>query len=79
MKPVFPYQAQNLSCSMLSWSRGVALVTGASRGIGAAICKTLVADEGMDVFGCARNVKDVEKLAQCSEMINSKGKLHPIK
>ena len=41
----------------------MALVTGASAGIGAAICK-LLANEGMKVVGCARRLEKVEELAK---------------
>ncbi|XP_048017911.1 dehydrogenase/reductase SDR family member 11-like [Megalobrama amblycephala] len=44
------------------WKGRVALVTGASVGIGAAIAKSLV-QHGMKLVGCARNVKQIEKLA----------------
>lgn len=41
------------------WKGRVALVTGASAGIGAAVAKTLV-QHGMKVVGCARNVEKIE-------------------
>ena len=45
------------------WRGRVAVVTGASAGIGAAICK-LLAKDGMKVVGCARRQKKVEEIAQ---------------
>ena len=44
---------------MERWAGKVALVTGASVGIGAAICRELV-KHGMTVIGCARNDKQIE-------------------
>lgn len=44
---------------MERWSDRVALITGASAGIGAAILKRLVRD-GMKVVGCARNVDKIQ-------------------
>ena len=38
-----------------------ALVTGASRGIGQEICKSL-AKEGVKIIACSRNAKDLKKL-----------------
>lgn len=43
------------------WAGRVALVTGASVGIGAAICKKLV-ECGLIVVGCARNVDKIQKV-----------------
>ena len=43
------------------WANRVALVTGASAGIGAAICK-LLCQNGMKVVGCARRVEKIEEL-----------------
>ena len=45
------------------WRGRVALVTGASAGIGAAICKML-AQEGVKVVGCARRVEKVQEMAK---------------
>ena len=47
---------------MERWAGRVALVTGASVGIGAAICRELV-KHGMTVIGCARNDKQIEELS----------------
>lgn len=51
---------------MERWRGRVALVTGASVGIGAAVAVELVR-LGMKVVGCAR---DVRKLQVCSELTN---------
>ena len=45
------------------WVDRVAVVTGASAGIGAAICRVL-AGEGMKVVGCARRIEKIEELAR---------------
>ncbi|XP_050985463.1 dehydrogenase/reductase SDR family member 11b [Labeo rohita] len=60
------------------WKGRVAVVTGASVGIGAAIAKSLV-QHGMKVVGCARNVEQIEKLA--AECVRSEfsGTLFPYK
>ncbi|KAI9560320.1 hypothetical protein GHT06_014337 [Daphnia sinensis] len=55
------------------WVGRVALVTGASVGIGAAICRKLV-ECGLVVVGCARNVEKIRKLGEGLE--SAKGKLH---
>ena len=44
---------------MDKWEGRVALVTGASAGLGAAIAKRLV-ENGMKVVGCARSVQKIE-------------------
>ena len=48
-----------ISVKMHRWSGRVALVTGASAGIGAATCEMLV-KHGMKVVGCARNVTKIQ-------------------
>ncbi|KAI4887271.1 hypothetical protein NFI96_021668 [Prochilodus magdalenae] len=63
---------------MERWKGRVALVTGASVGIGAAIAKALV-QHGMKVVGCARNVGQVEKLAAECVRSNFSGTLIPYK
>ncbi|XP_029571102.1 dehydrogenase/reductase SDR family member 11 [Salmo trutta] len=60
------------------WKGRVALVTGASVGIGAAICKALV-QHGMKVVGCARNVEKIEKLAAECQSAGLTGTLVPYK
>ena len=47
--------------NMERWVNRVALVTGASAGIGAAICQILC-QNGMKVVGCARRVEKIEEL-----------------
>ena len=49
---------------MSNLSGKVAIVTGASRGIGAAIVKKL-ADEGAQVVACARSIESCEGAARC--------------
>merc|ERR1712029_363809 len=48
---------------MERWANRVAVVTGASAGIGEAVC-TLLAKDGMKVVGCARRVEKIEALAK---------------
>ncbi|EFA05382.1 farnesol dehydrogenase [Tribolium castaneum] len=62
--------------SMDRWVGKVAVVTGASTGIGAAIAKQLVSN-GIIVVGIARRVELVQELAQ--ELGDRKGKLHAYK
>ncbi|XP_013386445.1 dehydrogenase/reductase SDR family member 11 [Lingula anatina] len=57
------------------WTGRVALVTGASKGIGAAIARALVKD-GMVVVGCARHVEDMQKTA--ADLQDEKGRLIPM-
>ena len=44
---------------MERWAGRVVLVTGASVGIGAAVCRALV-KHGMKVVGCSRNVQQIQ-------------------
>lgn len=52
----------------------VALVTGASAGIGAAISETLV-NQGMTVIGCSRNVEQIQRLGSRLKDTNNGGRL----
>jgi NADP-dependent 3-hydroxy acid dehydrogenase YdfG len=61
---------------MERWSGRVAVVTGASAGIGAAIAKILV-ESGMKVVGCARRVEVIQEFAK--EWENFPGKLYAYK
>ncbi|KAG5836650.1 dehydrogenase/reductase SDR family member 11-like [Anguilla rostrata] len=63
---------------MERWKGRVALVTGASVGIGAAIARTLV-QHCMTVVGCARNVEKIEKLAAECRSAGYAGTLIPYK
>ena len=58
---------------MERWTGRVALVTGASVGIGAAICQML-SKHGLKVIGCARRVDKIQEMkeAGCAN-------LHPYK
>ncbi|RZB40945.1 adh short, KR, NAD binding 10, and/or Epimerase domain containing protein [Asbolus verrucosus] len=62
--------------SMDRWVGKVAVVTGASSGIGAAIAEQLV-DNGLQVVGVARRVDLIEQHAQ--RLADKKGRLHPYK
>ncbi|XP_036393175.1 dehydrogenase/reductase SDR family member 11 isoform X1 [Megalops cyprinoides] len=63
---------------MERWNGRVALVTGASVGIGAAIARALV-QHGMKVVGCARTVEKIEKLAAECRSAGYSGILVPYK
>ncbi|KFM74136.1 Dehydrogenase/reductase SDR family member 11, partial [Stegodyphus mimosarum] len=63
---------------MERWSGRVVLVTGASSGIGAEICKELV-KYGMKVVGCARNVDKIREIAAEESVKKASGHLLPIK
>ncbi|KAB7502319.1 Dehydrogenase/reductase SDR family member 11, partial [Armadillidium nasatum] len=61
---------------MERWVGRVALVTGASSGIGAALCESLVRS-GMKVVGIARGVEQIKSLSE--NLKGSKGSLLPLK
>ncbi|KAJ9599585.1 hypothetical protein L9F63_009902 [Diploptera punctata] len=61
---------------MQRWAGRVALVTGASSGIGAAITKELV-NKGLRVVGMARRVENIEALS--TSMHSAPGTLYPVK
>ncbi|KAJ9585023.1 hypothetical protein L9F63_020633 [Diploptera punctata] len=61
---------------MERWAGRVAVVTGASVGIGAAICKELV-KKGLKVIGLARRVEKIEELAK--SLKSEKGQLYACK
>ncbi|XP_062408453.1 dehydrogenase/reductase SDR family member 11-like [Sardina pilchardus] len=63
---------------MDQWKGRVALVTGASVGIGAAVAKALV-QHGMKVVGCARSIEKIEKLAAECQSAGLSGTLVPYK
>ncbi|XP_029963494.1 dehydrogenase/reductase SDR family member 11-like [Salarias fasciatus] len=63
---------------MERWRGRVALVTGASVGIGAAVSRELVR-LGMKVMGCARDVEKIEKLAAEYRSAGLSGVLVPFK
>ncbi|XP_068601430.1 dehydrogenase/reductase SDR family member 11-like isoform X2 [Brachionichthys hirsutus] len=60
------------------WNGRVALVTGASAGIGESVAKELVRS-GMTVMGCARSVENVQKLAAECQREGLSGVLVPFK
>ncbi|VEN39822.1 unnamed protein product [Callosobruchus maculatus] len=61
--------------SMERWIGKVAVVTGASKGIGAAISERLV-DEGLQVVGVARNKQLLDALVK--ELAGKNGKFYPL-
>ncbi|GFT92051.1 hypothetical protein NPIL_676911 [Nephila pilipes] len=63
---------------MERWNGRVALVTGASVGIGAGLCRALVA-HGMVVVGCARKVEKIRAIAEEDVVKAGPGKLVAIK
>merc|ERR1712121_307586 len=60
---VYPSYPLSVSSVMDRWVGKVALVTGASVGIGAAICEMLV-KHGVKVVGCAKRVHLIDELSQ---------------
>lgn len=65
-----------MSCSLKRWQNKVAVVTGASAGIGATIAQTLV-EEGLQVVGLARKSDKVEEIAK--KLSGATGKLYAYK
>ncbi|XP_013772397.1 dehydrogenase/reductase SDR family member 11-like [Limulus polyphemus] len=63
---------------MQRWVGRVALVTGASVGIGAEICRVFV-KHGMKVVGCARDVDKIRSICEQEDIKSAKGSLMPIK
>ncbi|XP_044763507.1 farnesol dehydrogenase-like [Coccinella septempunctata] len=63
---------------MEKWQGKVAIVTGASAGIGAAIAKALV-QKGVLVAGLARRIDRIEELSRTLSMEEAPGKLYGLK
>ncbi|CAL1291648.1 unnamed protein product [Larinioides sclopetarius] len=63
---------------MERWEGRVALVTGASMGIGAELCRVLL-QHGMIVVGCARSVEKIKSIVEEDAMKNSPGRLVAIR
>ncbi|CAL1260852.1 unnamed protein product [Larinioides sclopetarius] len=69
---------RRMSEQMERWNGRVALVTGASSGIGAALCQTLV-QHGMKVVGCSRNVDRIKALADEDAVKKASGELMAVR
>ncbi|CAL1260836.1 unnamed protein product [Larinioides sclopetarius] len=63
---------------MERWKGRVVLVTGASSGIGADLCRTLV-QHGMTVVGCARRIDRIWAISEEDQVKNASGKLIAMK
>lgn len=63
---------------MERWNNRVALVTGASAGIGAAICRELV-KYGLQIVGCARNVEGIKNILKDDHVKKAPGSIYAIK
>ncbi|GBN07441.1 Dehydrogenase/reductase SDR family member 11 [Araneus ventricosus] len=63
---------------MERWRGRVALVTGASAGIGAGLCRALV-QHGLTVVGCARRVDRIKAISEEDALKDAPGKLVAIK
>ncbi|XP_066283024.1 dehydrogenase/reductase SDR family member 11-like [Branchiostoma lanceolatum] len=63
---------------MERWRGRVALVTGASVGIGNATARAL-AQQGMQVVGCARDVDKIRETAAELQQAGAAGRLYPVK
>ncbi|GBN07444.1 hypothetical protein AVEN_124017-1 [Araneus ventricosus] len=63
---------------MERWRGRIALVTGASAGIGAGLCRALV-QHGLTVVGCARRVDRIKAISEEDALKDAPGKLVAIK
>lgn len=64
--------------SMNQWAGKVALVTGASKGIGSMLSSILVSAE-MDVVGCARSFEESHTISQCKAFAVNGVAFHPVR